>query len=80
MNDNNACLNNDNHRNYTVNVYRGLRGAFRFSLQYLWKRAVRITEKPCIYNPQRERLCMLWGKSVIFTDCGENPTITIGFM
>ena len=32
-----------------------------FYLQYLWKRAVRITEKP--YTPQRERLCMLWGNS-----------------
>ena len=42
---------------YTANVYRGLRGLHRFSLQYLWKRAVRITEKP--YTPQRERLCML---------------------
>ena len=39
----------------------------RFSLQYLWKKAVRITEKP--YTPQRERLCMLWGNPVIFTDC-----------
>jgi hypothetical protein len=35
----------------------------------LWKRAVRNTEKP--YTPQRERLCMLWGNPVIFTDCGE---------
>jgi hypothetical protein len=33
------------------------------------ERAVRITEKP--YTPQRERLCMLWGNPVIFTDCGE---------
>ena len=33
------------------------------------KRAVRITEKP--YTPQRERLCMLWGNPVIFTDCRE---------
>ena len=41
---------------YTANAYRGL----WFSMQYLWKRAVRITEKP--YTPQRERLCMLWGK------------------
>ena len=46
-----------------------LRGFRMFSLQYLWKRAVRITEKP--YTPQRERLCMLWGNPVIFTDCGE---------
>ena len=30
----------------------------RFSLQYLWKMAIRITKKP--YTPQRERLCMLW--------------------
>ena len=54
---------------YTVNVYRALRGVYRFLLQYLWKRAVRITEKP--YTPQRERLCVLWGNPVIFTDCGE---------
>ena len=32
---------------------------------------VRITEKP--YTPQGERLCMLWGNPVIFTDCGVNP-------
>jgi hypothetical protein len=51
---------------YTVNVYRALQGVDRFSLQYLWTRAVRITEKP--YTPQREGLCMLWGNSVIFTD------------
>ena len=25
------------------------------------------------------RLCMLWADPVIFTDCGENPMITIGF-
>ena len=30
---------------------------------------VRITENP--YTPQRERLCMLWGNPVIFTDFGE---------
>ena len=45
--------------NYTANVFRALRGVCRFSLQYLWKRAVRITKKP--YTPQRERLCMLLG-------------------
>ena len=56
---------------YTANVYRGLRGFQRSFLQYLWKRVVRITEKP--YTSQRERLCMLWGNPVIFTDCGENP-------
>jgi hypothetical protein len=54
---------------YTANVYRALQGVCRFSLQYLWKRAVRTTEKPD--TPQRERLCMLWGNPVIFTDCGE---------
>ena len=32
-----------------------------------------ITEKP--YTPQRERLCMLWGNPVIFTDRRENPRI-----
>ena len=52
-----------------------LRGSRKVSLQYLWKRAVRITEKP--YTPQRERLCVLWGNPVIFIDCGENPMITI---
>ena len=46
-----------------------LRGSRRFSLQYLWKRSVRITKKP--YTPQKERLCILWGNPVIFTDCGE---------
>ena len=25
-------------------------------------------------------LCMLWGNPVIFTDCGENPMINIGFL
>ena len=28
-------------------------------------------------NNVREILCMLWGNPVIFTDCGENPMITI---
>ena len=28
-------------------------------------------------NPERESLCMLWGNPVIFTDCGENPMITM---
>jgi hypothetical protein len=46
-------------------------GHYRFSLHYLLKRAVRITEKP--YTPQKERLCMLLGNPVIFTDCGETP-------
>ena len=46
---------------YTANVYRELQGTCRENLQYLWKRAVRITEKP--YTPQKERLCMLWGGS-----------------
>jgi hypothetical protein len=53
----------------TANVYRALRGVCRFSLNYLWKRAVRITEKP--YTLQRERLHMLWGNRVIFTDWGK---------
>ena len=52
-------------------------GVYGVSVGFPWKRAVRITEKP--YTPQRERLCMLWGNPVIFTDCGENPMITIGF-
>ena len=30
------------------------------------------------HTPQRERLCMLWGNPVIFTDCRENPMTTIG--
>ena len=54
---------------YTANVYGGLWGVCRFSLQHLWKRVVRITEKP--YTPQKERLCILWGNPVIFKDCGE---------
>ena len=63
---------------YTVNVYRGLRGVHRFSLQYLWKRAIRITKKP--YTLQRERYGMLWRNPVIFTDCGGNPIVIIGFL
>ena len=60
----------------TLQIFTGgLQSVHGFSLQYLWKRAVRITEKP--YTPQRERLCMLWGNPVIFTDCGENPMITM---
>ena len=55
------------HESYTANVYRGLR--IKFSLQYLWKRAVRIIIKP--YTHRRERLCMLWGNPVIFTDSGQ---------
>ena len=34
-----------------------LRGFHRFFLQYPWKRAVTITDKP--YTPQRERLSMM---------------------
>ena len=45
---------------HTANVYRDLWGSHRFFMQYLWKRAVRITENP--YTPQRKRLCMLQGK------------------
>ena len=47
----------------------GLGGTHRFSLQYLWKTAVRITEKP--YTSHKEILCMLWRNPVIFTDWGE---------
>ena len=54
---------------YTANVYRGFRGVHRFSLQCLWKRIARITEKP--YTHETERLCVLWGNPEIFTDCGE---------
>ena len=54
---------------HTANVYRELWGTCRENLQYLWKRAVRITEKP--YTPQRERLRILWRNPVIFTDWGE---------
>ena len=57
------------HYIYTANLYRGLRSVHMVSLQYLWKRAVRITEKP--YTHPRERLHMLWGNPVTFTDCGE---------
>ena len=56
---------------------QGFTGCLQVSLQYLRNRSLRITKKP--YTPQRERLCMLWGNPVIFTDCGENPMITIGF-
>ena len=40
----------DQLKDYTAHVYGGLRGVCRFSLQYLWKRAVRITEKPYTYS------------------------------
>ena len=59
----------------TLPMFTEVYGVCRFSLQYLWKGAVRITEKT--YTHQRERLCMLWGNPVIFTDCGENPMITM---
>ena len=50
---------------------RGSGGVCRFSVQFLWKRTVRIAKKP--YTPQRKRLCTyfvgkpcniygLWGK------------------
>jgi hypothetical protein len=55
----------------TLPMFTEVYGVCRFSLQYLWKGAVRITEKN--YTHQRERLCMLWGNPVIFTDCGKNP-------
>ena len=61
------------HYLHTANVYRELRGTCRENLQYLWKRAVRITKKP--YTPQRERLRILWRNPVIFTDCGETPAL-----
>ena len=64
-----GVLNTNSDPNYTADVYRALRGVCRFSLKYLWKRTIRITEKP--YTPQRERLCLLWGNPVKFTDCGE---------
>jgi hypothetical protein len=35
-------------------------------------------ERETLYS-SKERLCMLWGNPVIFTDCGENPMITVGF-
>ena len=54
----------------TLQMITGTHG-HRFPLQYLWNRTVRITENP--YIPQRERLCMLWGNPVIFTDCREIP-------
>ena len=64
-----------NFRKFMLNIihYKCLQGftggVHRFSLQYLWKGAVRITEKP--YTHQRERLRILWRNPVIFTDCGE---------
>ena len=27
------------------------------------------------YFPQRERLCILWGNPIIFTDCWKNPML-----
>ena len=48
------------------NAYRALQGVCRFSLQYLWKRAVRIPEKP-----SKRKIVYVVGKPVIFTDCGE---------
>ena len=62
---------------YTANVYRGFRGVHRFSLQCLWKRIARITEKP--YTHETERLCVLWGNPEIFTDCGELRQLSQGF-
>ena len=44
-------------------------GDLQVPVGFLWKRAVRITEKP--YTPQREIFCMLWGNPVMFTDCGK---------
>ena len=59
-------------------MFTGVYGvSIGFPCNIYGKGAVRITEKP--YTAQRERLCMLWGNPVIFTDCGENPMITIGF-
>ena len=44
----------------TLQMFTGdLRGSRKVSLQYLWKRAVTITEKP--YTPHWERLCILQG-------------------
>ena len=45
---------------YTANVYRDLRGVHRFSLQYLLKKAVRITEKP--YNSSKGKIVYVVGK------------------
>ena len=59
---------------FTLQMFTGHYGV---SVGFPWKRAVRITEN--LYTAQRERLCMLWGNPVIFTDCGENPMIAIGF-
>ena len=59
-------------------MFKGdLRDSLRFSLQYLWKRAVRITEKP--YIPQREILCMLVGKPCNIYRLQGNPIVIIGF-
>ena len=54
-----------------------LRGSCRFSLQYLWKRAVRITEKP--YTYQRERLIeYVVGKPRNIYRLRGNPIVIIG--
>jgi hypothetical protein len=50
---------------YTLQIFKGVLRVF----PVISKRAVRITEKP--NTSQRERLCMLWGNPVIFTDSRE---------
>ena len=62
----------------TLQMFTGVYGVFiGFPCNIYEKRAVRIAEKP--YTPQRERLCMLWGNPVIFTDCGEILQLSQGF-
>ena len=68
---------------YTANVYGGLRSVCRFSLQYLWKRAVRITEKLKVV--QKCRLLVIvhkvemskegakWQKKILSTNFVNNP-------
>ena len=60
---------------YTANVYGGLGGVCRFSMQYLWIK-VRTTEKP--YTPPGERLCMLWGNPIFIYRLQGNPIVIIG--
>ena len=56
---------------FTANVYKALRGVCRFSLHYLWKRAIRITEKPS--TPKREKKLYVVGKPFNIYRLRRNP-------
>ena len=63
---------------YTANVYGGLRGVCRFSLQYLWKRVVRITEKSYKYS-SKGKIVYVVGKPYNIYRLRGNPIVIIGF-